>query len=84
VRIVGTLLGILPRDRPEVSQLFNHLDAIMTQVRLDLKNENFYINTLPTEVRIAALPSSVSDSDGERADIASTSVQSLRVYGDNR
>jgi hypothetical protein len=63
VRLVSKLLSIPPRDRPGASQLFNDLDAIMAQVRLDLKNKNFYIDNMPTKVRTAALPSSISDSD---------------------
>jgi serine/threonine protein kinase len=83
VRIVGKLLSILPRDRPEASQLFNDLDAIMTQVRLDLKDENFYINNMPTEVRIAAPPSSVGDSDdlSRRPSIDERAI--IARYGDN-
>ena len=84
VRIVGKLLSILPRDRPEASKLFNDLDAIMIQVRLDLKDENSYINNMPTEVRIAAPPSSVADSDdlSRRPSIDERAI--IARYGDNR
>jgi hypothetical protein len=55
----------------------------MTQVRLDLKNENFYIDNMPTEVRIAAPPSSVADSDdlSRRPSIDERAITAR--YGDN-
>ena len=83
VRIVGKLLSILPRDRPDASQLFNDLDAVMFQVRLDLENEHFYINNMPTEVRIAAPPSSVGDSDNlsRRPSIDERAI--IAPYGNN-
>jgi serine/threonine protein kinase len=83
VRIVGKLLSILPSDRPEASKLFNDLDAIMIQVRRDLKNENFYVDNMPTEVRIAAPPSSVADSDdlSRRPSIDERAI--IARYGDS-
>jgi serine/threonine protein kinase len=63
VRIVGKLLSILPRDRPEAAKLVTDFDAIMIQVQLDLKDEDFYIGTIRNNVRIAAPPSSVGDAD---------------------
>jgi serine/threonine protein kinase len=63
VRLVGKLLRIHPRDRPEASQVYNDLDAIMIQVERDLRDETFYLNNKPTKLRIAAPPSSVGDPD---------------------
>ncbi|KAK5053838.1 hypothetical protein LTR84_001800 [Exophiala bonariae] len=64
VRVVGRLLNIRAQDRLNASELFNALDATMTQAEWDLKNEMFYIDSGSDTSQIAAPPSSIGDSDG--------------------